>query len=139
MSSHGIAVYGFQVIQEQKTVLTWENRLALWLPGTSLAGVVLIATVVAAVYLGMVWLLGLTPHRVVLLMPVAIAFFVMIPRYIATHDALDKQLYRPDAQDLDPVVAVRHAIQCSSDQIRRSRVAGIAGVFAALDQYRMLS
>ena len=64
----------------------------------------------------------------VLFILVAIAFFVMVPSYSASRDALDRQLYGLKTHSSDPQASELQTLQFPREQIRRSRLAGAAGV-----------
>ncbi len=118
-----------EVTEKRNMGLTWENRLALWLPGLPLLGAVLIAACLIAAYLGFQWFFGLDAHRIAILVTLMIAYLLMMPRYFAPRDA-DLQLY-----GLEPTLSDRHetevrALQAPRDKIRRSRLAGAAGALA---------
>ncbi len=49
---------GEPVTEEGDTGLTWEHRLALWLPRPLFFGAFLIAACISAAYLGFQWFFG---------------------------------------------------------------------------------
>ena len=79
--------------EEGNTGLTWERRLALWLPRPILFGGFLIAACLSAAYLSFQWFFDLRVDRIAILFTLMIAFILMVARYTALGSALDRQRY----------------------------------------------
>ncbi|MCZ6686532.1 MAG: hypothetical protein O7C69_02395, partial [Gammaproteobacteria bacterium] len=119
---------GEPVTEEGNTGLLWEHRLALWLPRPLLFGAFLIAVCFSAAYLSFLWFFDLGVERITFGLVLFIAWVLIAPRYL---------LAPPDRRQngLEVPLPDRHesevrALQLPLDKIRRSRVAGGAGVLA---------
>ncbi len=119
---------GEPVTEEGNTGLLWEHRLALWLPRPLLFGAFLIAVCFSAAYLSFQWFFDLGVERITFGLVLFIASVLIAPRYL---------LAPPDRRQngLEVPLPDRHesevrALQLPLDKIRRSRVAGGAGVLA---------
>ena len=114
------------VTEGGKKGLTWENRLALWLPRPLLFGAFLIAVCLSAAYLSFQWFFDLRVEDSPFAHVLFIASLLMTPRYFLA--AVDQQ-----QNGLEVSRSGRHeqevqALQLPLDPIRRSRFAGAAGV-----------
>ena len=116
--------------EEGSTGLTWERRLALWLPRPILFGAFLIAACLIAAYLIFQWVFDLRVDRLAILMMLMIAFILMVVRYTALNNALDRQQYGLEEPLLDRHETEIRALHLPRDKIRGSRLAGAAGVLA---------
>ena len=115
--------------EEGNTGLIWEYRLGLWLPRPLLFGAFLFAAFLIAAYLSFQWFFDLHVERVAIGMGLMIAWLLTAPRYFV-HSALDGQ-----QNGLEVPLSDRHetevrAFHMPRDKIRRSRLAGAAGVVA---------
>ena len=116
--------------EEGNTGLTWERRLALWLPRPILFGAFLIAACLSAAYLIFQWFFDLRVERNAILMTMLIAFLLMMRRYTAPADVLERQRFGLELPLSDgPETEVR-ALHLPRDKIRRSRLTGVAGALA---------
>ena len=123
--------------EEGNTGLIWEYRLGLWLPRPLLFGAFLFAAFLIAAYLSFQWFFDLYVERVAIGMGLMIAWLLTAPRYFV-HSALDGQ-----QNGLEVPLADRHetevrAFHMPRDKIRRSRLAGAAGVLAFAGMMRLL-
>jgi len=73
--------------------MTWDSRLALWLPGPPIIGAVIIVGCLIATHLIFVWFFGLQAHTITFILSLLIAYILMIPRYLNSRNLLDRQLY----------------------------------------------
>jgi len=121
---------GEPVTEEGNTGLTWEHRLALWLPRPLIFGAFLIAACLSAAYLSNQWFFDLHVDRLPILYTLLIAFCLMVSRYIALAEALDRQQYGLEVPLSDRHETEVRALHIPRDKIRRSRLAGAAGVLA---------
>ncbi len=117
---------GEPVTDEGNTGLTWEHRLALWLPRPLLFGAFLIAVCFSAAYLSFQWFFDLRVDRAAFGVWLFITWVLMLPRYLLA--PLDRQQNGREA-----ALSQRHetevrALHLPRDTIRRSRLAGAAGV-----------
>ncbi len=111
------------------TGLTWERRLALWLPGSPLFGAFLVAAILIISYFVFQSIFALATYRLAILLILFIAYVLMSPRYAALPLASDNR--RVDGPG--PSVSGRtdmevSALQSPRTMIQQSRVAGAAGV-----------
>jgi len=114
--------------KDTKMQLTWEYRLALWLPGPPFVGFLVIAGVLITAYLSLIWFFKqeyVFVERLPIIMALFIAFMLMVPRYLA---AQWRRLplvgeFTPSDAQLEAV-----ALQIPTIEIRRSRFAAVAGV-----------
>lgn len=108
--------------------LTWESRLALWLPAPPILGALLIAGTLIGVQSGVHWLLDLPVHRLAIFMMLMIAYIMMVPRFFALRFAEDRKLFGLDV----PVTGRRETevfiLGVPLDKIPPSRLAGAAGI-----------
>ena len=118
------------VREEGNTGLIWEHRLALWLPGPPLMGAFLIAACLSAAYLSFQWFFDLRVDRITILLILMIAFILMGCRYMLVGAALDRQQYGLEVPLSDLHETEVRALDVPRDKIRRSRLAGTAGVLA---------
>ena len=120
-----------RVDKKNDSVLTWDSRLALSLPGPPIVVAILISACLISVYMSFVWLFGLTAHPMGFLVPLLIGYILMVPKYINFHNQIDRQLYwldKPPCSDRELEI---EALRFSRDVIRRSRWAGVLGVLVA--------
>ena len=116
--------------EEGNTGLTWERRLALWLPRPLLFGAFLIVVCLNAAYLSFQWVFDLRFDRIAILLTLLIAFILMVVRYTALGNSLDRQRYGLEAPLSDRHETEVRALHLPRDKIRRSRLGGAAGVLA---------
>ena len=114
--------------EEENTGLTWERRLALWLPRPLLFGACLIATCLSGAYLIFQWYFALPFDYKAILLTLYIAFVLMSVRWELLAEALDRQRY-----GLAELIPDRHEVESQAlhlphDKIRRSRRQGAVGV-----------
>ncbi len=114
--------------EEGNTGLTWERRLALWLPRPLLFGAFLIATCLSVAYLIFQWYFALAFDYKAILLTLFIAFVLMSVRWDLLAEALERQRY-----GLAELISDRHeaeiqALHLPHDKIRRSRLQGAVGV-----------
>ncbi len=114
--------------EEGNTGLTWENRLALWLPRPLLFGAFLIAVCLSAAYLSFQWFFDLRVERAAFGVGLFITWALMAPRYLLA--PLDRR-----QNGLEVALSDRHetevrALYLPRDKIRRSRLVGAASVLA---------
>ncbi len=127
---------GEPVTAEGNTGLTWEHRLALWLPRPLVFGAFLIAVCFSAAYLSFQWFFDLRVERAAFGVGLFIIWALIAPRYLLA--SLDRQ------QDgLEVPLSDRHeteirAHQLPLDKIRRSRFAGAVGVLAYIGLWELL-
>lgn len=120
------------VTRDSKMQLTWEHRLALWLPGPSLLGFLMVAGFLIASYLSLIWFFKqeyVFVERLPIIIALFIAFMLMVPRYLAAprqHLPLDGGITPPNTQ----MTAV--ALQLPAKELRNSRFAAVAGVLFVL-------
>lgn len=115
--------------EEGNTGLIWEHRLALWLPRPLLFGAFLFAAFLIAAYLSFQWFFDLHVERVAIGMGLMIAWLLTVPRYLV-HSALDGQQNGLEVPRSDRHETEVRAFHMPRDKIRRSRLAGAAGVLA---------
>jgi len=78
-----------------------------------------------------VWLFGLSVHPMGFLLPLLVAYILMVPRYVNFRNLVDGQLYRLSKPRCgDPELEIE-ALRFSRNEIRNSRRAGVLGVLAA--------
>jgi hypothetical protein len=118
------------VTQEGDKRLTWERRLALWLPRPLLFGAFLIVVCLNAAYLSFQWIFDFRVDRFTILFTLMIAYTLMVVRYTALGNALDRQQYGLEAALSDRHETEVRALLLPLDKVRRSRLAGVAGVLA---------
>jgi len=111
------------------TGLAWERRLALWLPGSPLFGGFLVAAILLIAYLAFQSIFALPTYRLAILLILFIAYVLMSSRYGALPLASDGR----HGNGPGPSVSGRNemevrALQSPIIMIRRSRLAGAAGV-----------
>ena len=116
--------------EESNKGLTWENRLALWLPGPPLLGAFLITLFLIAVYLGFLWSFGYAVYRITILVILMTAYLVMAPRYSRCGTQLEQQPGEGVQALSSRREAEEESLKASQDQIRKSRLAGLAGALA---------
>ena len=116
------------MIEECNTGLIWERRLVLRLPRPLLFGAFLIAACLSAVYLSFQWFFDFRIDRNTILLMLMIAFILMACRYVLVGDALDRQQYGLEEPLSDRHETEVRALHIPRDKIRRSRLAGAAGV-----------
>ncbi len=116
--------------EERNTGLVWERRLSLWLPRPVLFGAFLIAACLSAAYLSFQWFFDLRVDRITILLILMIAFILMGCRYMLVGAALDRQQYGLEVPLSDLHETEVRALDVPRDKIRRSRLAGTAGVLA---------
>jgi len=111
------------------TGLTWENRLALWLPGSALFGAFLITAVLIIAYLVFQSIFALPTYRLAILVILFIAYVLMSPRFAALPLASNgRHVNGPGPSVSGRTDMEVSALQSPSSIIRRSRLAGAAGV-----------
>ena len=115
--------------EEGNTGLIWEYRLGLWLPRPLLFGAFLFAAFLIAAYLSFQWFFDLHVERVAIGMGLMIAWLLTVPRYLV-HSALDGQQNGLEVPRSDRHETEVRAFHMPRDKIRRSRLAGAAGVVA---------
>jgi len=120
-----------QVETQNDRVLTWDSRLALLLPGPPIVGAIMITSCLVAAYMSFVWLFGLAVHPMGILMPLLIAYFLMVPRYINYHKLKDAQLYGLEKPSSTIRELEIEGLRFTRDEIRRSRWAGLFGILVA--------
>ncbi len=118
------------VTEVGSTGLTWERRLALWLPRPLLFGAFLIVACLNAAYLSFQWFFDLRVDRITILLTLMIAFVLMVVRYTALGNALDQQRYGLEVPLPDRHETELRALLLPLDKIRYSRLGGAAGVLA---------
>ena len=121
---------GEPVTEEGNTGLTWEHRLALWLPRPLIFGAFLIAACFSAAYLSFQWFFNLHVEGIPIGFGLMTACILMAPRYLASLSALDQQQYGLEVPLSDRHETEVRALHIPRDKIRRSRLAGAAGVLA---------
>ena len=122
--------------EEGDTGLTWENRLALWLPRPLLFGAFLIAVCFSAAYLSFQWFFDLRVERAAFGVGLFITWTLMAPRFLLA--PLDRQ-----QNGLEVALSGRHETEVRAhhlprDKIRRSRLVGAAGVLAYFGLVEMI-
>ncbi len=110
--------------------LTWERRLALWLPRPLFFGAFLIVAFLNAAYLSFQWFFDLRVDRIAILFTLMIAFVLIVVRYTALGSALDRQRFGLEKPHSDHHETELRALLLPLDRIRRSRLGGAAGVLA---------
>ncbi len=126
------------VTEEGNTGLTWERRLALWLPRPLLFGAFLIVVSLNTAYLSFQWFFDFGVERMTILFPLMIAFILMVTRYTALGNALDRQQYGLEAPLSDRHETEVRALLLPLDKIRRSRLGGAAGVLAFIGMLEVI-
>ncbi len=121
--------------EEGNTGLTWENRLALWLPRPVLFGAFLMAVCFSAAYLSFQWFFDLRVDRPAFGIVVFITWGLMATRYILA--PFDRQ-----QNGLEVPLSDRHetevrALHIPRDALRVSRFAGAAGVLAFIGLWEL--
>ncbi len=116
--------------------LTWEHRLALWLPRPLVFGAFLIAVCFSVVYLGFQWFFDFHVDRATFGIVLFIAWVLIAPRYVLA--PLDRQ-----QNGLEVPLSDRHerevrALHVPRDKIPRSRFAGSAGILAYAGLWELL-
>jgi len=101
---------------ESQRELTWDSQLALLLPGPPIAGVTMITACLIAVYWSSTWIFDLKAYRGAFLMALLIAYILMVPRYLNSHDDRESEI---------------ESLRFCHDDIRRSRWFGALGVLLA--------
>ena len=127
---------GEPVTEEGNTRLTWENRLALWLPRPVLFGAFLIAVCLGVAYVSFQWFFDFHVDRATFGIVLFIASALMAPRYLLA--PLDRQ-----QNGLEVPLSDRHetevrALHVPRDKIPRSRFAGAAGILAYAGLWELL-
>ncbi len=107
--------------EEGNTGLTWERRLALWLPRPILFGAFLIAAGLSTAYLIFQWFFDLRVERNAILLAILIAFLLMMRRYTAPADVLERQRFGLEVPLSDrPVTEVRLSVlACRGVAVRK--------------------
>jgi hypothetical protein len=111
------------------TGLTWERRLALWLPGSPLLGAFLVAAILIIAFLVFQSIFALATYRLAILLILFIAYVVISPRYAAS----SRTSHGRPIGGPGPSVSGRTDMEISAllsplALIQRSRLAGAAGV-----------
>ena len=114
------------VTEEGNTGLTWENRLALWLPRPLLFGALLMAVCFSSAYLSFQWFFDLRVDRSAFGIVLFITWVLVVPRYM-----------------LAPLVSDRHETEVRALQLPRatisvSRFTGAVGVLAFVGLWELL-
>jgi hypothetical protein len=117
-----------EVSSTEGPTLIWEYRLALWMPRPTIVGVVLISGFLTSAYFCFLWLIDRNAHLIAVLIAVLIGYSIMASRYVIQSEALDWQKYAPVSLGRDRYPTKIAAFELRRDQVRRSRVAGLAGV-----------
>ncbi|MCZ6835884.1 MAG: hypothetical protein O7G85_08930 [Planctomycetota bacterium] len=112
--------------------LTWECRLALWLPGPAIVGALIIASTLIGAQLIIHWFLDLYVHRLAVLLMLMIAYIMMCPVFFAHRMALERKQFGFDVPVSGRKEMEAWVLSCPLDKIRSSRVAGAVGVLAFL-------
>ncbi len=115
-----------QVTDEGNTGLTWEHRLALWLPRPLLFGAFLIAACLGAAYLSFQWFFELRVERGAFGIGSFLVFVLITPAYF--FGPFDRQNYKTEVR----------AFYIPRTVIRRSRFAGAAGLLAFVGLWELL-
>lgn len=124
------------VTAEGNTGLTWEHRLALWLPRPLIFGAFLIAVCFSVAYLSFQWFFDLRVDRATFGIVLFITWVLIAPRYLlAPHDRQQDGLEVP-LSERDETEVREH--QLPLDKIRRSRFAGAVGVLAYIGLWELL-
>ncbi len=112
--------------EEDNAGLTWEHRLALWLPRPLLFGAFLIALGLGAAYLSFQWFFDLRVERSAFGIGLFLVLFLIVPAYF--FGPFDRQQYETEVRTF--------YIPCNV--IRVSRFAGAAGVLAFVGVWELL-
>ncbi len=83
-----------------------------------------------AAYLSFQWVFDLHVDRIAILLTLMIAFILMVVRYTALGNSLDRQRFGLEAPLSDRHETEFRALNLPRDKIRRSRLGGAAGVLA---------
>ncbi len=121
--------------EEGDTGLIWEHRLALWLPGPPLFGAFLIAVSLSAAYLSFQWFFDLRVERAAFGVGLFTTFALMLPRFVIAFDRQQEGVQVPLSDRREAGV---RALQLPRDAIRRSRLAGAAGVLALFGMLELI-
>ncbi|MCZ6708942.1 MAG: hypothetical protein O7B25_01110 [Gammaproteobacteria bacterium] len=113
------------LLQPTDQGLTWENRLALWLPRPLFFGALLAAVCISAMYLCFQWVFELGVELPALGVAVFIVFSLMAPRNFTVPPSRVAGMSISDRRELEV-----QALQVARSAIRVSRFAGAAGVAA---------
>jgi len=114
------------VTEESNTGLTWEHRLALWLPRPLLFGAFLIAVFLAVVYLSFQWFFELRVERGAFGIGSFLVIVLITPAYF--FGPFDRQNYEAEVQ----------TFCIPRNDIRISRFAGVAGVLTFVGLWELL-
>ncbi len=110
------------------TELTWERRLALWLPRPLLFGAFLIAVCLSVAYLIFQWYFELPVDYYAFLLTLYVAFLLMSVRWSVLAEARERQRYGLANPVSDNHEAEIQALHLPLGKIRRSRLTGAVGV-----------
>ncbi len=113
-------------MEEGNTGLVWEHRLALWLPRPLLFGALLIVASLSAAYLSFQWFFDLRVERAAFGIVLFITWTLIVPAFFL--GPFDRQQYETKVR----------AFQMPGDAIRRSRLAGAAGVLVYAGLWELL-
>jgi hypothetical protein len=114
------------VTEKSNTGLTWEHRLALWLPRPLLFGAFLIGLCLGAAYLSFQWFFELRVERGAFGIGSFLVIILITPAYF--FGPFDRQNYEAEVQNFYIPRSV----------IRVSRSAGVAGVVAFVGLWELL-
>ena len=114
--------------EEENTGLTWERRLALWLPRPLLFGAFLLAACLSVVYLIFQWYFEFPVDHIAILLTLYTAFMLMSVRWGTLAESLGRQRYGLAVPISDPLEVEIRALHLSHDKILRSRRYGALGV-----------
>ena len=117
---------GEPVTEEGNTGLTWEHRLALWLPRPLLFGAFLIAAFLSTAYLSFLWFFDFSVDRGAFGIVLFITWALMVPAYF--FGPFDRQQYKTEVR----------SFYIPRNVIRVSRFAGAAGVLACVGLWELL-
>ncbi|MDP7360886.1 MAG: hypothetical protein QGI68_08455 [Pseudomonadales bacterium] len=107
--------------------LTWEHRLALWLPRPLLFGGSLVAACLIAAYLSFQWFFDFGIERAPFGTILIVTCVLMFPRYFVA--SFDRRQYG---------LKLSRPANLPRDAIRRSRYAGVAGVLMIIVVWELL-
>ncbi len=114
------------VTDEGNTGLTWEHRLALWLPRPLIFGACLIAVCLGAAYLSFQWFFDLRVDRVAFGIGLFLVFVLIVPAFF--FGPFDRQQYETEVR----------TFYIPRNVIRVSRLAGAAGVLAFIGLWELI-
>ena len=112
--------------------LTWESRLALWLPGPPIVGAVIIAVTLIGAQRSVHWYLELDVHPLASFLMLMIAYIMMVPRFFALRLADELRQFGLDVPVSGRKETEVWALGFPVDAIRRSRLGGAVGVLVFL-------